>query len=384
VSALAAPLPPAAADPSTEFSSYAQRASYGGRSSAAAAPTPLSAPPPAQPLAGAGGSGSDALSARTRPGPLVSKGSGSRFDLVDGVSGSEDPAPLGSSAPPAAASAAAEFVKAAMQRAAAPPPSAAVVRGVVAPPQVPLLPPRTQLLPPVAPSPQAAPTSMRPEAASAAAAAAAAATPELQLTRANLQSIVELLSSAGDRGAQMKGLHFIGRAADIRPLPTNSAAPPPTMRALPVGPLPALPLIHSSDAVWLSLFDRAVSGVIQFLAGLLGPGSAAAAAVAALSPRAAGGSAAAEADARAALIRADGIISADTSLAAQTALSVIRKLFRNCASYVAPKAGVVFAGMERSVVRNLHRALATTPRSACSALTQCFVSHGAAPRGLGT
>ena len=46
----------------------------------------------------------------------------------------------------------------------------------------------------------------------------------LPLSRSNLQYVVEMLGSAGDRTAQLKGLHFFGRSADIQVRRCHSTA----------------------------------------------------------------------------------------------------------------------------------------------------------------
>ena len=76
------------------------------------------------------------------------------------------------------------------------------------------------------------------------------------------------------------------------------APPPPVLRPLAVGPLPPVPAEHRDDAVWLSLFDRAVAGVLAFVAAqldvdalLLVAAAAAASEPAAAPPAAAGGAA---------------------------------------------------------------------------------------------
>jgi hypothetical protein len=122
--------------------------------------------------------------------------------------------------------------------------------------------------------------------------------------------VVDALAAA-DAAKRIRALHFFGRAVDF------PAAPPAG------GPPTAIPAPHRDDALWLSLFDRVLAGVLACVRVPLG--------AAVVPPPPATAPAPAPAS--------------DPVALSQTALSVVRKLFRNCLPYVAPQAGAVLGGL---------------------------------------
>lgn len=54
----------------------------------------------------------------------------------------------------------------------------------------------------------------------------------------------------------------------LQPLPVSGPLPA-ALRLLTVKPLPSVPDVHRDDPVWLSLFDRAITGVLAFVTAFL-------------------------------------------------------------------------------------------------------------------
>lgn len=139
-----------------------------------------------------------------------------------------------------------------------------------------------------------------------------------------------LLSS--DPSKRVRALHFFGRAVDAAPASASASASSGGSVTLA-----RIPAIHRDDALWLSLLDRVVMGVVactRVPANCPLPGTPAALALAAA--------------ASAATASAPGSApgpACDPVTVSQTALSVLRKMFRNCAPYCAGKAGSVLAGL---------------------------------------
>ena len=196
---------------------------------------------------------------------------------------------------------------------------------------------------PSAPTAPLAVTAAFPAPAAAHSAAAADGGVVIPLTRQNLELIVDALASA-DPTKRIRALHYFGRAVDS----PGSLAPP-----APGTTLPPVPAAHAADSVWLSLLDRVVSSVVA--CAPLPPGTDVAAALAAASLHPPAGAPPAS----------------DPVSLSQTALSGLRKLFRNCAGYVGGKAGVIlsalFAAM-RGAPRELVIVLERTTEEICDRL----------------
>ena len=198
--------------------SYA--AMFAASSTAAAADVSRTAPVAPAPAPTAGGL---ALSVQGGAG-------GSRFDLLDlhaaAVAGAATsvPAAAAAAAPPpvpiARNASAARLLAPAPAALAAPTAVAAQVTG-----QQPSLAPQQQRVgglslagPPLARTADAAAAGPRgaPVLHQAPSSGGGSGSTPLPLSRANLQYVVEMLGSAGDRAAQMRGLHFFGRSADTQ------------------------------------------------------------------------------------------------------------------------------------------------------------------------
>jgi len=149
----------------------------------------------------------------------------------------------------------------------------------------------------------------------------------IPLSRANLELVIDTIAS-GDKAKQLRALHYFGRAVDtVSPTAAPSAggaavavravAFVPPAHPDTSSPMLRLPAVHATDPLWLSLFDRVVTAVLACV------------------PLGAGGADGAPAAAA----------SADALAMTQTALSVVRKLFRNCTAYVAGKTGGVLGAL---------------------------------------
>jgi hypothetical protein len=171
---------------------------------------------------------------------------------------------------------------------------------------------------------QPQPTSTQPLSAQSPAPVQPLAAQAVPLTLQNLEAVLaSLLGSTAasaapaarpehplpDYDRRMKALHFFGRCIDTTP---PSATPAGSV--LEVIQLPPLPLVHRNDAPWKHAFARIVYGITLCLPGV------APASYASLS-----------------LQQQEAML--------LTTLSVIRKLFRNTVSYVAPQTGLVFQAL---------------------------------------
>ncbi len=147
----------------------------------------------------------------------------------------------------------------------------------------------------------------------------------LPISRANLELLRESLAS-GDHERVTRALHYLGRQVDLAPAPASSGVAVTAggvMALLPtsVGPVPAP---HATDAAYLSVLERTVAGVL-----------AATEAAASLRWQA-------HQQHSAAAASATGPPPVDAVLLS-TALSVLRKLFRNAAPYMLPSVGAAVA-----------------------------------------
>lgn len=134
------------------------------------------------------------------------------------------------------------------------------------------------------------------------------ALPLLPFTRETLAMITDAFSSP-DRSRRIQGLHFLGRNVDVPASHGPDGRPRPPPRPTTVAEV-TIPRAHRDDGGWCAAWERVLDGVLSFVPLQLDPAT--------------GGP--------------DGVLS-------QTALSVLRKLYRNYVHYAAHKAGAVLAGL---------------------------------------
>jgi hypothetical protein len=148
--------------------------------------------------------------------------------------------------------------------------------------------------------------------------------PTVPLTRSNLELVLDTLAST-DRSKQLRALHYFGRAVDTQqPSSQPIGAGNDSQQHIhpPVSSL-QLPATHRDDPLWLSLFDRVITSILNCVpvsqARWVPP-----------SP-----------------LTSDGTnppsAPPDPLVLSQTALSVVRKLYRNFTPYVASKSGTVLS-----------------------------------------
>jgi len=178
----------------------------------------------------------------------------------------------------------------------------------------------------------------------------------LPVSRASLELVRESLAS-GDRERVTRALHFLGRTVDTAPAATPAAAA--TAAAADSGGRQLLPLRilavpppHRDDPVYVSLCERVLSAIVGVAVAAAGPAGAATsgsglaglgldpsmllAAAVPRPPQPGDGPAAPSASSS----------SSDSDpVLLQTALSVVRKLHRSVAPYVAAAAGGTLAGL---------------------------------------
>ena len=149
--------------------------------------------------------------------------------------------------------------------------------------------------------------------------------PTVPLTRSNLELVLDTLAST-DKAKQLRALHYFGRAVDTQ---QPSSQPPvgagvdaqhhihPPSSSLQLAPT------HRDDPLWLSLFDRVITSILNCVPvsplRWIPP-----------SPPASDGTNPPAAP-------------PDPLVLSQTALSVVRKLYRNFTPYVASKSGTVLS-----------------------------------------
>jgi CLASP N terminal len=197
------------------------------------------------------------------------------------------------------------------------------------------------------PKPSTASSSTTTTTASSAAAAAPAvnaASLPFPVSKSNLELIRDSLVS-GDLERVTRALHYLGRQVDLTPsTATSTAAPALSAGGLVLLPtsLAPVPFPHNEDPAYLSLVERVVAGVltvIEHAAGLkatnIGGGSSSATSGDAPAP------VVVTTNATFNLLAENGTGTVDAVLLS-TALSVIRKLYRNAPSYLLPSCGPTF------------------------------------------
>jgi hypothetical protein len=158
----------------------------------------------------------------------------------------------------------------------------------------------------------------------------------LPLTQANLELIRDALAS-DERDRVVRALHFFGRTIDLHPVPAapGGAAVPPPAAVVVVLPatLPHVPLHHATDPLYMATLGAAVQALAAVVARAAGVGPS-------------GG----------------GAATVDLVLL-QTALSVVRKLFRNAPAYVVVHSALLVHGLLRAVAHVTKDTLAVMERS---------------------
>jgi hypothetical protein len=150
--------------------------------------------------------------------------------------------------------------------------------------------------------------------------------PMVPLTRSNLELVLDTLAST-DKAKQLRALHYFGRAVDTQQPssqpPNGGAGADPQQHVHPSSSSLQLPPTHRDDPLWLSLFDRVIVSILNCVPvnpqRWVPP-----------SPVASDGTNPPAAP-------------PDPLVLSQTALSVVRKLYRNFTPYVASKSGTVLS-----------------------------------------